>query len=109
MNSCAAQMPPANEATAQHQERLMYIGTALEADAQAPKLMQPCVGASLDPPRGTQATAVFSASSCDHRSDPALLQCSTMRIGVVSAVRLQCFGLAPGMAYLTGDRRNAVD
>src|SRR5689334_17511728 len=109
MNSCAAQMAPANEATAKREERLMYIGTALEAHAQAPKLMQPCVGAFHYPTRSTQATAMFGTSAGDQRRDAPLQQCGPMRVRVVSTVGLQRFGPALRMAYLSGDRRNAVN
>jgi len=109
MNSRQLQPPPAKEATTQLQERLVYIGTALEPNTQPAKLMQPRIGALHYPTRDTQTTTVFGTSSCDHRSDAPLLQCGTMRIGVVSTVALQRLGFALRTAYLTSYRGNTVD
>ena len=84
----------------------MDVGTPLEANSQATKLMQPGIGAFYYPPSDAQTTAVCGASPCDYRSDAALLQCRTMRIGIVSAIGLQRFGFAlwaPGFACYRGD------
>ena len=87
----------------------MYVGASLEANAQATKLMQPCIGPLYHPPRDTQTTAMLGTSSCNYGGYPALPQCGTVGIGVVSAVALQRFGFALRMADLAGDRRNAVN
>src|ERR1700754_4055017 len=71
--------------------------------------MQPCIGALYDPAGDTQTTAMFGTSSCNYRGYPALLQCGTVGIGVVSAVALQCFGFVLRAPDLTSDRRNAVN
>lgn len=87
----------------------MYIGTPLEANSQATKLMQPGIGALYYPACDSQATAVFGASSCNYRRDATLLQRGTMCIGVVSTVALQHFRFALRTPDLTGDGRNTIN
>jgi hypothetical protein len=109
MNSHQLQASPADETAAKLQERLVYIGTALEANTQPAKLMQPRICALHDPTRNTQTTTVFGTAASNDGDDTAHFQGDTMRIGIISAIALQRFGFALRASDLTRYGRNAVN
>ena len=86
----------------------MNVGTALPADAQTAKLVQPAQASLHHPARRAQAAAVFGAAASQHRGDPPLAQLAPMRLGIVRAVALHAVRPLPGPTRLPGDGRNLI-
>lgn len=87
----------------------MNIGATFETNAQTAKLMQPGMCALHHPPRDTQAAAMFDTPARDYRNDAARLQGSSMRLGIIAAVSLQCLRFPFWTSYLARDWGNAID
>jgi hypothetical protein len=98
MNSYCFHEPPADEATAKLEEGLMYVRQPFESNAKPSELMQPRNRTLDHPTRFAQTTAVSSAAACKLRSDATCRQPFTQGIRVVSAIRLNQTGFAPGRA-----------
>lgn len=87
----------------------MNDGQPLEADAQAPEVVQPSMGALDDPTGLAQAAAVRLATAGDLSGDAGGVQWSAVLVVVVAAVGLDHGGLGQRSATFAADRRDGLD
>lgn len=80
----------------------MDVRTFFVADAESAELMQPRYRTFNDPTRCTQAAAMRFAAASDNGLDFTLLELHSMRIGVVTSIRLHYVGFGFGAANFTG-------
>ena len=67
----------------------MNVGAPLEAYAQTPEMMQPCVGSFDHPAHLAQPAAVRFSATRDVRRDVAFTQGATQLIEVITAVGIE--------------------
>jgi hypothetical protein len=91
------------------QERLVQLGAALPAQAQAPELVQPREGALDDPAQLAQARAVLAGAPGDDGLDAASPERAAVLVVVIAAVGDQAVGAQTRPARLAADRSRPVD
>jgi hypothetical protein len=98
-----------DDGTTESEERLVNIGTAFVANAQAAELIQPTERA-LDHPAGSaQAAAMWPARARQSSGDAQSAQPLLMRAAAISPISLHDFGPLPwptGFAAQRGDRQH---
>lgn len=95
-----------DDRTTECKERLMDIGAAFVADAQAAELMQPTKRAFHHPSCFPQATAMRSPAASQLVGDPALLQPAMMCGTAVGAISLHGLGSLARASDLAPHGRN---
>ena len=87
----------------------MNVGATLETNPEATEVMQPGMCAFDDPAIFAQAAAMFGTALGDHRLDTAIAQCSSMSLGVVTAIGVDNARSLQRVAAQSANRRNRVD
>lgn len=82
------QLSPADDASGDFHERLVYGREAFEPDSQASEVVQPCEGALDDPPGLSKATAVRLTPTGDLRGDAGSVQWFAIFVVIVAAIGL---------------------
>src|SRR5277367_3904252 len=100
---------PAHHRAANGHERLMDVGTLVEARPQAAELMEQRQCLLHDITKDAQAAAMWRSSSRDDCADAATRQLHSVGIGIVSTITHHFLGLAQRRTRLAGNRRNRVD
>src|SRR3990172_12188435 len=90
--------------TSEEHERLVDVGAALPADAQAAKLMQPRHAPFYHPTGLAQAAAMRRAAFGQFWNDAPGAQRVTVRIGVVPTISLHPVRTKPWMTEPAGNR-----
>jgi hypothetical protein len=85
------------------------VGATLKANAKTTKIVQPCVSTLDHPAEFAESAAVFRTAPGDHRFDTARTKPLTMRLGVVTAIRVDDSGLAKRSAAYAANWRDRVD
>lgn len=87
----------------------MNVGATLETNPEATEVMQPGMFAFDDPAIFAKAAAMFGTALGDHRLDTAIAQCSSMSLGVVTAIGVDNARSLQRVAAQSANRRNRVD
>lgn len=87
----------------------MNVSATIEANAKTAEVMEPRMRPFDDPAEFTQTTAMFSSTLCDHRFDATITQALTVRLGVVTAIGVDDFGLAKRSTACAANRWNRID
>ena len=87
----------------------MDVGTALIANTQAAKLMQPGQCALHDPAKNTQVATMGRAAFGQDRSDVSASQRSPVGLRIVGPIALEDFGSTAWMTGLARNSRNRIN
>ena len=87
----------------------MNVATTIEPDTKTPEVVEPRVSPFYYPAEFSQTAAMFSSTSCDHRSDATITQALAMCVGVVAAIAVDDLGLAKWSAARAANRGDGVD
>ena len=106
---CTIQEAPADETTANLEERFVNAWQPLVSDSQAPKPVQPSNGALDHPAGATQTATVLGVAPGDLALDAKRLEGSPVRIGIVRTISLYQLGFSSRSTALAANRRNRLN
>src|SRR5205823_6490449 len=100
--------PEADQGAAEEKERLVHVRPPLEADQEAPELMEPGEAALDRPAQASESGAVIGLTPRDERGDPAPTELPAVAVAVVGAVADQPLRAPTRAADPAGEGRNGV-